>query len=175
MVLAWYFTKIKYRYLETSFLNENLNLRFCYYNLKCIEFSNEFANAISSEYVKSSNTNDLKFLMMEKAKKYLIYFISINLFILGLDKFLKLMPLSCTLLTDASESLMYGLGVIEILLAVLLFLGKFTKTILVVVVLFMVWAIVMHLMADTYDIGGAVFLAVLSTVLLVLPKSINND
>lgn len=112
---------------------------------------------------------------MEKIKKYLIYFIAINLFILGLDKFLKLMPLSCTLLTDTSNSIMYGLGVVEVVLAVLLFAGKFTKTILIAVVLLMVWAIVMHLMADTYDIGGAVFLAVASVVPLLIPKSTVNN
>lgn len=108
---------------------------------------------------------------MDKIKKYTIIFIAINLLILGVDKFFQFIPLSCTLMIDASKSLMYGLGVIEVGLGILLLLGKFTKFILIGVCLLMVWAIVMHLVSETYDIGGAVFLAILSIVPLLLPNT----
>lgn len=107
---------------------------------------------------------------MDKVKKYTIIFIAINLLILGVDKFFLFIPLSCTLLVDASKSMMYGLGVVEIGLAILLLLGKFTKSILIGVCLLMVWAIAMHFISGTYDIGGAVFLAILSVVPLLLPS-----
>jgi len=105
---------------------------------------------------------------MKNLKRYIIYFIALNLIILGLDKFLKLMPVACTLMTDASDTILYIIGGLEIVLGILLFLGKFTKGILIAVVLLMLWAIGMHLINETYDIGGAVFLAVVAFIPLLL-------
>ena len=106
---------------------------------------------------------------MEKIKKYVIYFIALNLIILGIDKFFTFIPAACSLLTEATTSMSYSLGVIEILLGILLFAGKFTKTILIFVVLLMISAIIMHLMNDTYDIGAAIFMAIIAIIPLVLP------
>lgn len=108
---------------------------------------------------------------MKNINKYIIYFVAINLLILGIDKFFQFIPESCTLLEDASKTMMYSLGVIEIVLAFFLFVGKFTKKILLAIVLLMAWATLMHFMNDTYDIGGAVFLGIIA----LLPLFIKSD
>lgn len=105
---------------------------------------------------------------MKNIKRYIIYFIAGNLIILGIDKFTRLMPLACTLMEDASDNMLYAVGVIEVVLGILLLLGKFQKAILIAIVIFMLWAIVMHLMSGTYDIGAAIFLAIVSAIPLFL-------
>jgi len=108
---------------------------------------------------------------MKALKKYLIYFIALNLIVLGFDKFFTFIPETCSLMTDLSKPFSYTIGIIEIMLGVLLFLGRFTKAILIFVILLMVWAIAMHLKAQTYDIGGAIFIAVLALIPLIIKDS----
>jgi len=112
---------------------------------------------------------------MKKIKKYIIYFIALNLLVLGMDKFFLFIPDSCTLLVDAPKSMLYTLGVIEVVLGILLCLGKYTRTILVAILVLMISAIVMHMVNDTYDIGGAVFLILLVLIPLMLPAERVNS
>lgn len=107
---------------------------------------------------------------MQKIRSILIYFIAINLIVLGIDKFAKFIPESCTLMDSASPTLLYVIGVIEIILAFLLFMRKGTRTILLLIFLLMAWAVGMHMKAGTDDIGGAVFLGGISLLPFVLDK-----
>lgn len=105
---------------------------------------------------------------MKNFKRYLVYFIALNLIILGIDKFLKIFPLACTLMADASDNLLYGIGVAEIMLGILLLIGKAQKLILTFIILFMLFAVIMHLMQGTYDISAAVFFAILAAIPLFI-------
>jgi len=105
---------------------------------------------------------------MKNLKKYTIYFVALNLFVLGLDKFFLFIPESCTLMVDAPKTVMYSLGVVEVLLAILLATVKFTKIILILICVLMAQAIGMHLFKGTYDIGGAVFILVFALVPLMM-------
>lgn len=111
---------------------------------------------------------------MTNLKKYLEYFIALNLIILGIDKFIGFIPESCSLM-GVGSSLMWKLtGVIEILLGVLLFLGRYTNFILGFIIGLMLWAILMHIVNGTYDIGGAIFLAILCIIPFFLGEKNNQ-
>lgn len=109
---------------------------------------------------------------MNKAKKYIIYFIALNLIVLGADKFFGLLPVACTLMEDdASINMLYGIGVAEIIFGLVLFTGKYHRTILVLIIVMMTGAIIMHILTDTYDIGAAIFLGVLAGIPLFIKES----
>ncbi len=107
---------------------------------------------------------------MKTIKKYLVYFIALNLIILGFDKFFVFIPEACSLMTDGPKNLLYSIGVIEIVLGLFLFFGKFIKPILILVILLMLWAIYAHISVDTTDYGGAIFMGIVALIPLIIPE-----
>lgn len=107
---------------------------------------------------------------MKNLRKYFLYFIGINLIILGANKFLKLIPEACTLMDDASSTILYGIGAFEVVLGILLLIGKYSNTILILLIVFMLWAVGLHLYNGTYDIEAAVFFAVLAFIPLLMKE-----
>ena len=105
---------------------------------------------------------------MENFKKIIIYFLALNLLIVGIDKFFLFIPESCSLLVDAPKSMLYSLGVIEIVLAILLFFSKYRRIIFVMILVLMISAIVQHLINKTYDIAGALFISIVVLISLII-------
>lgn len=107
---------------------------------------------------------------MANVKKYLEYFIGLNLIVFGVDKFIGFLPIACTLMEGADPTIWKLTGVLEIILGVFLLLRKYSRIILAVVIAFMSYAVFAHLKIGTNDIGGAVFLAVVCLVPFVLKE-----
>jgi len=105
---------------------------------------------------------------MENFKKIIIYFLALNSLIVGIDKFFLFIPESCSLLVDAPKSMLYSLGVIEIVLAILLFFSKYRRIIFVMILVLMISAIVQHLINKTYDIAGALFISIVVLISLII-------
>lgn len=112
---------------------------------------------------------------MKLVNKIVIYFLGLNMIILGFDKFFKFMPEACTLMENAPAERLYVIGVIEILLGVLLFTGKYIRPILIFILLLMVWAIYMHMRTGTDDIGGAIFLGALCLIPIIGMQFVKAD
>lgn len=96
------------------------------------------------------------------------------LILLGLDKFFAFIPESCSLLIDIDYNIKITIGIVEIILGLCLFTRKFTRSILIFVVILMLLAVYSHIQSNTYDIGGALFLAIISLVAIFTTSKISS-
>jgi len=89
--------------------------------------------------------------------------------VFGIDKFLEFLP-TCSLTNHIPQSGMMVTGILEIILGIALLLKKYTFTALRLVTGIMLGGLILHLMTGSYDVGGAVFGAVLGLILIVSQK-----
>ena len=86
---------------------------------------------------------------------------SIFFFMVGTDKFLSFLEPPCSLEASISPIIWQALGVLQFASGILIWLPKFRAHLAGFWAVFMVIFSVVHLTQSTYDIGGAVFMAVL--------------
>lgn len=91
-------------------------------------------------------------------------------FMIGADKFLNFMEPPCSVMDTVSPTLWKVLGVIQLAGGILIMMPKFRKGVAGFFVAFMLFFIVYHLSNNTYDIGGAVFMAVLLALIVWNPS-----
>jgi uncharacterized membrane protein YphA (DoxX/SURF4 family) len=88
---------------------------------------------------------------------------------IGLDKFISFMKPPCTLMNEISPIVWKLLGVLQLASGILIWLPKFRKYVAGFFFIFMIIFILVHLVENTYDIGGAAFMAVLLGLLVWNP------
>lgn len=97
---------------------------------------------------------------------------SLLFFMIGADKFLNFLEPQCSIMDTISPTIWAILGILQIAGGVLIWLPKFRKGVAGFFILFMMFFVVYHLINNTYDIGGAVTMAVLLGLLLWNPSFI---
>lgn len=95
---------------------------------------------------------------------------SAMLLLVGVDKFLNFMEPPCSLMDTINPTMWKVLGVIQIAGAILTWLPKYRKTVATFFLGFMSFFTVYHLINGTYDIGGSVFMMVLSGLIAYDPE-----
>lgn len=95
---------------------------------------------------------------------------SILFFMIGLDKFLLFLEPPCSLQNSVSPIAWRMLGVLQFAAGILIWLPKFRKYVAATFAVFMLIFTSMHLTANTYDVGGAVSMAVLLGLLVWNPS-----
>ena len=84
------------------------------------------------------------------------------LFILvGVDKFVGFMEPPCSLMNRFSPGVWKLLGGLQCAAGIFIWVPKFRKYVSGAFAIFMLVIIIFHLTENTYDIGGAVFMAIL--------------
>lgn len=94
---------------------------------------------------------------------------SAMLLMVGADKFLNFLQPPCSLMDTLNPTIWKVLGVIQIIGAILTWLPKYRKTVAFFFLGFMTFFTVYHLINETYDIGGSVFMMVLSGLIAFNP------
>ncbi len=95
---------------------------------------------------------------------------SLLFFMVGADKFLSFLEPPCSLMETISPLIWKLLGVLQIAGGIFIWLPKFKKYVVGFFFVFMIVFSGVHLMQNTKDIGGAVFMAALLGVLLWNPS-----
>ena len=95
---------------------------------------------------------------------------SILFLMIGADKFFSFMDPPCSLMSYVPLTLWKILGVIQLAAGLLIWLPKFRKYIAGFFFVFMLVFTIIHLIEKTYDIGGAVFMAILLGLLVWNPR-----
>ena len=101
--------------------------------------------------------------------KIIVAICSILFFMIGVDKFLSFLDPPCTLMPGIPTTIWYGLGVLQIAAGFLIWIPKYREYIAGFFLVLMLFFIVYHLLENTQDVGGAVFMAVLLALLLWNP------
>lgn len=86
---------------------------------------------------------------------------SLFFFLIGIDKFYPFMEPACSLMNEVPSLIWKGLGVIQVISGILIWMPKYRKYVAGFFFVFMIVFTIVHLTQDTYDIGGAIFMAVL--------------
>lgn len=94
---------------------------------------------------------------------------SLLFFMIGTDKFLAFLDPPCSLMSTISPAIWKGLGVLQLAAGVLIWLPRFSKYVIGFFFVFMLFFAAVHLTQRTYDVGGAVFMALLLGLLLWNP------
>lgn len=89
---------------------------------------------------------------------------------IGADKFLNFLEPPCSLMDSISPFVWKGLGVLQLAGAIFIILPKYRKYVSGFFFIFMLFFSIVHLTQGTYDIGGAVFMAVLLGLITWNPK-----
>ena len=87
-------------------------------------------------------------------------------FMIGADKFVSFLDPSCSLMGYIPSIPWKILGVIQLASGVLIWLPKYKKYVAGFFFVFMLVFTIIHLIQNTYDIGGAVFMAALLGLLV---------
>lgn len=95
---------------------------------------------------------------------------SLMFFMIGADKFLAFMDPPCSLETTIAPIIWKGMGVLQLIGGVLIWIPKFRKFVAGFFIAYMLFFTGYHLMLNTYDVGGAVFIAVLLGIILWNPS-----
>ena len=85
--------------------------------------------------------------------------------IMGIDKFAEFLP-HCTLLSFIPKEMMWGTGVLEIILGLLIFMNKNTSLEIKLGTAVMGGGVLLHLATGTYDMSGALISTILGVVYL---------
>ena len=85
--------------------------------------------------------------------------------IMGIDKFAEFLPY-CTLLDFIPKEMMWGTGVLEIILGLLIFMNKNTSLAIKLGTAVMGGGVLLHLATGTYDMSGALISTILGVVYL---------
>ena len=94
---------------------------------------------------------------------------------IGADKFFGFLEPPCSVMGDFSPAIWKLLGVLQIAGGLLIWMPKLRKYVVGFFLLFMLFFTAYHLIAQTYDIGGAVFMAVLLGLLLWNPSFLHPN
>lgn len=97
---------------------------------------------------------------------------SLLFFMIGADKFLMFLEPPCSIMDQISPMVWKGLGVLQVLAGILIWLPKFRRPVAGFFFCFMMFFTFYHIASGTYDIGGAVFMAVLLALLFWNPSFI---
>ncbi len=103
-------------------------------------------------------------------EKIVVGIVSLLLLMIGVDKFLGFLEPPCTVMEDIPVGIWKAIGVVQVIAAFLIWQPKFRRSIAGIFLALMIFFIVKHLMSDTTDIGGAVFMGVLCALLLWSPS-----
>ena len=95
---------------------------------------------------------------------------SLLFFMIGADKFLSFMDPPCSLISYIPTTLWNILGAIQLAAGIVIWLPKFRKYVAGFFFVFMIVFVIIHLIENTYDIGGAVFMALLLGLLVWNPR-----
>ena len=99
---------------------------------------------------------------------------SLLLIPVGADKFFAFLEPPCSMMANISPLVWSGLGVIQIVGGILIWLPKFKKYVAGFFFIFMLTFTIIHLINNTYDIGGSAFMAVLMGLLVWNPEFIRG-
>lgn len=80
----------------------------------------------------------------------------------------------CSMMGSISPIIWKGLGVLQLAAGILIWLPKFKKYVVSFFTVFMLIFTIVHLINNTYDFGGAVFMAVLLGLLAWSPSFIRS-
>ena len=101
-------------------------------------------------------------------------FCSFSFFMIGVDKFFPFMEPPCSLMNSISPIVWKFLEILQLTGGILIWLPRFRKQVAGFFVVFMLVFIIVHLISGTYDVGGAVAMAVLLGLLTWNPEFIRN-
>jgi len=102
--------------------------------------------------------------------KIVVAICSFFFLLIGLDKFFSFMEPSCSLMDSVPVLVWKILGIIQLVSGILIWLPKYRRYVAGFFCVFMIVFILVHLAQQTYDIGGAAFMAVLLGLLVWEPK-----
>ena len=96
-------------------------------------------------------------------------------FMVGADKFVSFLEPPCSLMGHIPELIWKVIGVLQILASILIWLPKYRKYVTGFFYVFMIVFSLVHMVNNTYDIGGSVFMAVLLGLLVWNPAFIQSN
>jgi len=102
--------------------------------------------------------------------KVLTALCSLMFFMIGLDKFFYFLEPACSLMESIPSGVWYALGVMQLAAGILIWVPRFKKHVAGFFMVFMFFFIIVHLIQGTYDVGGAIFMAVLLGLLVWNPS-----
>ncbi len=94
---------------------------------------------------------------------------SLLFFMIGADKFLLFLEPPCSLTSSIPLIVWKIIGVLQLAAGILIWLPKYRKHVAGFFAVFMLVFTMIHLMEQTYDIGGSAFMAVLLGLLVWNP------
>lgn len=94
---------------------------------------------------------------------------SLFFFMIGADKYFLFLEPPCSLMSSIPVVVWKVLGVLQLVAGILIWLPKYRNHVAGFFFVFMLVFIVIHLANGTYDIGGAVFMALLLGLLVWNP------
>ena len=92
----------------------------------------------------------------------------------GADKFFAFLEPPCSLMDSIPSIVWSALGVLQIAGGILIWLPKYRRYVVGFFTIFMLAFTVIHLVNDTTDVGGSIFMAVLLGILLWNPSFIRG-
>ena len=107
-------------------------------------------------------------------QKIIIAICSLLFLMIGIDKFFLFMEPPCTMMDKVPSSIWKFLGLLQLAAGILIWLPKFRKYVAGFFVVFMLFFTIIHLINNTYDVGGALFMAVLLGLLFWNPDFLNR-
>jgi len=90
---------------------------------------------------------------------------ALSCIIMGIDKFAEFLP-HCTLLNFIPKEMMWGTGVLEIILGVMIFMNKNVSLVIKLGTAIMGGGVALHLFTGTYDMSGALISTILGAIYL---------
>jgi len=93
----------------------------------------------------------------------------------GADKFFSFLEPPCSLMGSIPTVIWNVLGVLQIAAGILIWLPKYRKYVAGFFMVFMLVFTVVHLMQNTFDFGGAAFMAVLLGLLVWNPSFLRGN
>lgn len=99
---------------------------------------------------------------------------SIMLLMIGLDKFLVFLE-QCSLFSSINPTTLKVIGITQILMGISVWNVKWRSSVAWLILGLMVYFIIRHIVEGTYDIGGAVFMALISILIIWDPFKPKNN
>jgi len=100
---------------------------------------------------------------------------SLMFFVLAADKFLHFLKPPCSLEETFSQNVWMMIGYVYIAAASLLWHKKIGKRVAIIFAVVMIAFSIWHLVNDTYDIGGALFMALLLGLIAWKPEFLTRQ
>ena len=104
-----------------------------------------------------------------KLSKIIIAICSLLFIMIGIDKFILFLEPPCTLMSSTPPIIWKLIGILQIVAGVLIWLPSLRKYVAGFFIAFMTVFMSIHLIAQTYDIGGAFFMVILLSLLVWNP------